>query len=177
MAMNRKEFIKTAGVLAGALSSVSRGNAQDIHDNLDPDRVGVLSDLTLCIGCRKCEYACSKNHGLPYDPIQNYDDPAVMEDFRRPTDSKLTVVNRYPKLGLENNPLDVKVQCMHCEHHSAYDFTVIPVIATLKQYIDGSIRKPGLWMMGHIVDPDRLLDDMRQMGVSIQTLVAKKTAG
>jgi len=66
---------------------------------------------------------------------------------------------------------------IRCEHHSAYDFTVIPVIAALKQYIDGSIRKPGLWMMGHIVDPDRLLDDMRQMGVSIQTLVAKKTAG
>lgn len=65
---------------------------------------------------------------------------------------------------------------IRCEHRSAYDFTVIPVIAALKQYIDGSIRKPGLWMMGHIVDPNRLLDDMGQMGVSIQTLVAKKTA-
>jgi hypothetical protein len=65
---------------------------------------------------------------------------------------------------------------IRCEHHSAYDFTVIPVIATLKQYIDGSIRKPGLWMMSHIVDPDRLLDDMGQMGVSIQAFVANKTA-
>ena len=64
---------------------------------------------------------------------------------------------------------------IRCEHHSAYDFTVIPVIAALKQYIDGSIRKPGLWMMSHIVDPDQLLGDMGQMGVSIQTLVAKKT--
>jgi hypothetical protein len=62
------------------------------------------------------------------------------------------------------------------EHQSAYDFTVIPVIASLKQYIDGYIRKPGLWMMGHIVDPDRLFGDMGQMGVNIQTLIAKQDA-
>lgn len=62
------------------------------------------------------------------------------------------------------------------EHRSAYDFTVIPVIAALKQYLDGSIRKPALWMMGHIVDPDRLLDDMAKMGVDIQTLVTRKHA-
>lgn len=61
---------------------------------------------------------------------------------------------------------------LRCEHRSAYDFTVIPVIAALKQYLDGSIRKPGLWMMGHWVEPDRLVSDMRQMGVDIQTSVA-----
>ena len=57
------------------------------------------------------------------------------------------------------------------EHCSGYDFTVIPVLACLGQYLDGSIRKSGLWMMGHIVDPDRLLGDMERMGVKIQTLV------
>jgi uncharacterized protein YbjT (DUF2867 family) len=62
------------------------------------------------------------------------------------------------------------------EHHSAYDFTVIPVIATLKQDVDGSIRKPGLWMMGHIVDPDRLFADMGRLGVKIQTRIARKNA-
>ncbi len=59
------------------------------------------------------------------------------------------------------------------EHHSAYDFTVIPVIATLKQYADGSIRRPGLWMMGHVVDPDRFFGDMERMGISIQTHIVK----
>ena len=52
-------------------------------------------------------------------------------------------------------------------HKSAYDFTAIPVIACLKQYINGSIKKPGLWMMGHIVNPDRLFADMKSMGVKI----------
>jgi hypothetical protein len=50
------------------------------------------------------------------------------------------------------------------------------VIATLKQYVDGSIGKPGLWMMGHIVDPDRLFGDMGRMGVKIQTRIARKDA-
>nr|MBC8228153.1 hypothetical protein [bacterium] len=62
------------------------------------------------------------------------------------------------------------------EHDSGYDFTVIAVIACLKQYFDGSIRKPGLWMMGHIVDPDRLFGDMEEMDVKIQTLITNKDA-
>ena len=62
------------------------------------------------------------------------------------------------------------------EHDNGYDFTVIPVVACLKQYFDDSIRKPGLWMMGHIVDPDRLFADMQEMGVKIQTLITNKEA-
>ncbi len=57
------------------------------------------------------------------------------------------------------------------EHDSVYDFTIIPVIACLKQYLDGSIRKAGLWMMGHLVDPDRLFSDMESLGIRIQTLI------
>jgi saccharopine dehydrogenase (NAD+, L-lysine-forming) len=57
------------------------------------------------------------------------------------------------------------------EHSSAYDFTVIPVIACIKQYLDGTTRKSGLWMMGHLVDPDRLFKDMVKMGVRFQTQI------
>jgi len=59
------------------------------------------------------------------------------------------------------------------EHNSAYDLTVIPVIACLKQYLDDYVRKPGLWMMGHLVEPDRLFEDMEH-GVRIETRVTKK---
>jgi hypothetical protein len=60
---------------------------------------------------------------------------------------------------------------IRCEHDSAYDFTVVPVIAAMKQYLDGAIRHPGLWMMGHVVDPDRLCADMERMGVTIQVRI------
>jgi hypothetical protein len=43
----------------------------------------------------------------------------------------------------------------------------IPVVACLLQYLDGTARRPGLWMMGHLADPARLVADMRRMGVIV----------
>ena len=59
---------------------------------------------------------------------------------------------------------------IYSEHGSAYDFTVIPVIACLNQYFDGTISKQGLQMMGHIVKTDRLFDDMKKMGVKTEII-------
>lgn len=62
----------------------------------------------------------------------------------------------------DNKPQKLRI---FSEHNSSYEFTVISVLACLNQYLDGAIRQPGLWMMGHIVTPDRLFDDMEKMGV------------
>jgi saccharopine dehydrogenase (NAD+, L-lysine-forming) len=59
--------------------------------------------------------------------------------------------------------LDISVS-----HPDGYELTAIPVVAMLKQVLDGSARKPGLWMMGHLADPPRLFRDMEQMGVSVE---------
>ncbi len=60
------------------------------------------------------------------------------------------------------------------QHDDGYVFTAIPTVACLLQYLDGSIAKPGLWMMGHIVDPARLLKDMERMGIKVQVSTANK---
>lgn len=52
-------------------------------------------------------------------------------------------------------------------HEDGYTFTAIPVVACLLQYLDGSANRPGLWMMGHLVDPDRMMKDMERMGVRV----------
>ena len=52
-------------------------------------------------------------------------------------------------------------------HPDGYMFTAIPVAACLLQYLDGSISSPGLWLQAEIVDPGRLLEDMRRMGVAV----------
>jgi len=54
-------------------------------------------------------------------------------------------------------------------HPDGYELTAIPVVATLLQYLDGSARKSGLWMMGHFVEPTRLMKDMAIMGVQFMT--------
>ena len=55
------------------------------------------------------------------------------------------------------------------EHEDGYELTAIPVVALLKQY--DQVRQPGLHMMGHLADPDRLFQDMQQMGVRVKTSV------
>lgn len=54
-------------------------------------------------------------------------------------------------------------------HPNGYELTAIPVVAALLQYLDGTACKPGLWMMGHLVEPERLFSDMKKMGVKCIT--------
>jgi hypothetical protein len=55
------------------------------------------------------------------------------------------------------------------EHEDGYELTAIPVVALLMQY-DG-VRKPGLHMLGHIAEPNRLFGDMQHMGVRITNCI------
>jgi hypothetical protein len=65
---------------------------------------------------------------------------------------------------MEGNPAEVDVRIAH---PNGYDLTAIPVVAYLLQYLDGTARKDGVHIMGHIVDPTRLLNDMQKMGVQV----------
>jgi hypothetical protein len=70
--------------------------------------------------------------------------------------------------GLKNgNPAKIVFKVSHAD---GYELTAIPVVAALMQYFDGSARKPGVWMMGHLVDPVRLMKDMESMGVKVTTV-------
>jgi len=52
-------------------------------------------------------------------------------------------------------------------HPDGYELTAIPVVACLQQYLDGTARRPGLWLMGQLVEPVRLFEDMAAMGVTV----------
>jgi saccharopine dehydrogenase-like NADP-dependent oxidoreductase len=53
-------------------------------------------------------------------------------------------------------------------HEDGYVFTAVPVVACLLQYLDGSIKKPGLWTQANLVEPDRLMRDMQRMGIEVK---------
>jgi NAD(P)-dependent dehydrogenase (short-subunit alcohol dehydrogenase family) len=54
-------------------------------------------------------------------------------------------------------------------HEDGYAFTAIPVAACLLQLLDGSIRKPGLWLQANAVEPKRLIADMIRLGVEVRS--------
>lgn len=57
-------------------------------------------------------------------------------------------------------------------HPDGYELTAIPVVACLQQVIDGTARRPGLWLMGQLVEPVRLFEDMEGMGVRVSSVSA-----
>lgn len=53
-------------------------------------------------------------------------------------------------------------------HEDGYMLTAIPVVACLLQYLDGTLRKPGLWTQANIVEPNQLIADMERLGVDVR---------
>jgi len=120
----RRNFLKQAALISTALAPVAVQKAKAAPDNvLSDDRMGVLVDTTVCVGCRSCEWACKVAHGMQTEPQQSYEDRSKITARRRPTDDALTVVNEYD-VG-EERPVYVKVQCMHCDKPSCVSACIV----------------------------------------------------
>ena len=84
-----------------------------------PNTLGVLVDMTRCVGCRSCEAACNAEQGLPR-PDRPFTDQSIFDETkhhdqkRRTDETCYTVVNRYQPSALDH-PLFRKVQCNHCQ--------------------------------------------------------------
>ena len=118
MKISRRSILKT-GVLGSLATLLLRPKSGKTHDIKEyPDSMGVLVDLSRCVGCRSCEAACRAEQNLP-EPEQPYTDmrvyaPAEHGRPRRTDETRFTVVNRYDPPGIDH-PLYRKVQCNHCQ--------------------------------------------------------------
>lgn len=123
--MERRSFLKgalTAGMTAAVTATAKQGDAKTFDGY--PDGMGVLVDLTRCVGCRSCEAACNKEQGLP-EPEKPFDDMSVFDAHghgggeghgggkRRTDERSYTVVNKYDVQGIDH-PIFRKMQCNHC---------------------------------------------------------------
>jgi saccharopine dehydrogenase (NAD+, L-lysine-forming) len=86
-----------------------------------------------------------------------------LHTFSKPPYGTMLKVEAQGEKDGEAKVIDVAVY-----HEDGYMFTAIPVAACLLQYLDGSIKNPGLWRQANIVETNRLLKDMERMGVAVQ---------
>ncbi len=115
MNIDRRGFLKiiTAAGAGSLLGSSGEANAQEYFPG-HPDRFGVLTDLTRCVGCRTCEAACNQANNLP-EPDIPFDDTSVFEKKREADAKYYTYVNRYDNPKGQGEPVYRKVQCNHCD--------------------------------------------------------------
>jgi formate dehydrogenase iron-sulfur subunit len=110
--IDRKTFFKTAGALGVGLAGFpSFLKARSYYNS--PEWMGMLTDLSLCVGCRKCEWACAEANGNPHNSLESYESKSVFRQIRRTNATSFTVVNQFNGNG-NPNPVYVKKQCMHC---------------------------------------------------------------
>lgn len=128
MSQNRREFLKTIsafGAGATALSTLTPKKIEAKNEgNLNHNRMGVLVDATVCIGCRKCEWACKGSHDLERDSFDSFQNDETLDVKRRPSADNLTVVNKY----IGNSEQTIKLQCMHCDYPACVSACIVGAI-------------------------------------------------
>jgi formate dehydrogenase iron-sulfur subunit len=115
--ITRRSLLKS-GVAGSIAALLLRPKPSKAHQIITyQNSMGVLVDLTRCVGCRSCEAACNAEQNMPV-PAKPFTDQSVFDEGvhghkRRTDENSLTVVNRYDVPGLDH-PLFRKVQCNHC---------------------------------------------------------------
>lgn len=124
----RRDFLRTTAVAAASLTlgDAALGAASKIPS---PDRMGVLCDLTACIGCRSCEFACRKAHNITGASYPTAPGRSNVPDRRRPNSEALTVVNEYKNTSGAGSSTYVKVQCMHCDYPACESACIVGAIS------------------------------------------------
>lgn len=103
---------------------LSSDKATEASADLTSDRVAVLVDLSKCIGCRKCEFACNQAGDFDHKPMAAFEDMSIMKTLRRHESDTFTVINEYHSES-SPRPVYVKTQCHHCLDPACYSACLV----------------------------------------------------
>ena len=113
MTLSRRSFLVGLGATGAGLAAGKKAEAATGKEFKGyPDSLGVLYDISKCVGCRQCEAACNTVNDLP-KPETSFDDLSVLNKKRRTDQDHFTVVNRFHPKG--RKPRFAKIQCNHCQ--------------------------------------------------------------
>lgn len=116
--VNRRNFLKSIAAIGGSLFGLSFGGAAKRASAKEfsgqTNHLGMLTDISRCIGCRRCEAACVEANNLPIPEI-SFEEKSVLEKKRKLGAQTYTLVNRYYEERWLGEPEYRKIQCNHCE--------------------------------------------------------------
>ncbi|MBF0105694.1 MAG: 4Fe-4S dicluster domain-containing protein [Deltaproteobacteria bacterium] len=131
MTVSRRNFLKLMGLAAGTLA-VGRVQAHTGGSDTAEGGFGMLTDISLCIGCRSCEQACHDINAMP-EPDEPFTDPGVFKKYRRMTEKTYTVVNKFNSVYKEGLPVYTKIQCMHCQDPACVSACLVGALQKTKE--------------------------------------------
>jgi Fe-S-cluster-containing dehydrogenase component len=114
---SRRNFLKGATAMGGSLFLGRSRKTFAREFAAHPEHLGMLTDITRCMGCRRCEAACVEANDLPHPDI-SFEDKSVFEKIRKIDEKTYTVVNRYYEERWLGETEYSKLQCNHCEEPS-----------------------------------------------------------
>jgi formate dehydrogenase iron-sulfur subunit len=111
---NRRNFLKQMALAGGAMAVGLPGSASaSTQRELAPETMGVLVDLSRCIGCRKCEFACNQANDFDKKPVTDFESKDIFKTLRVHGENSFTVVNQFQP-DQKKMPVYTKRQCFHC---------------------------------------------------------------
>jgi len=106
MAIDRRNFLKTLGVVGGTLT-VGKSFGSPAKEGKDGiEFYGILYDSTRCVGCQACEYACADKYG--FDPPEDIPETGVI---RKPDEHRRLTVNSF---NTSKGEQFMRLACNHC---------------------------------------------------------------
>jgi len=105
MGLNRRDFLRTIGVVGLTLSVGDSLGSDDNNENVI-EFSGILYDSSRCVGCQTCENVCSEANGL-----QSPSGEPKSGILRKTDEKHNTIVNCFKT---SKGEVFIKTQCMHC---------------------------------------------------------------
>jgi formate dehydrogenase iron-sulfur subunit len=107
MSIDRRNFLKTLGVVGGTLTAGKSFGATK-EEKSDTEFNGILYDSTLCGGCQVCEIVCREQDGLPWP-----EDEPVPGVLREPDEKHRIAINCY---DTSKGEFYFRKACNHCNN-------------------------------------------------------------
>ena len=121
--MDRRRLLKQLALASATAVLGPRIAASESQETPLKEPLGVLVDLTQCIGCRKCEFACNQAGDFEHKPVSAFEDPPIPARRRVHDPDTFTVINAYDVQS--SDPVFVKTQCYHCLDPACYSACLV----------------------------------------------------